>query len=260
MTSPIFGRHDTNYHRFIITVPEGKAIKLHFTDFDTNLRDEYVKMSNEDERFFLAPILSGNSLPKDIVSPNNIVYVTFHSESRQPGSGWRLEWSEVQVPGDPQVTCQGYFDIRLPTGCYKIFHKLENFWDVMPGMTWPQAMALCGSEAGWKSLERSWKMVGSWKLAEIESEEENVALAGVLGSLYGRGEARKYWIGLADFGEGLNWTWHTQTQEFNETIQNRPWIGWLNQLTSSTESYRRKVPLLSENVTYEAWAPNQPDT
>merc|ERR1712013_379093 len=69
-----------------------------------------------------------------------------------------------------------------------------------------------------------------------------------------------YWIGLADFGEGLNWTWHTQAQEFNETIQNRPWNGWFNQLTSSTESYRRKVPLLSENVTYEAWAPNQPDT
>ena len=262
MTSPNFGRHDTNYHRFtqIITVPEGKAIKLHFTDFDTNLRDEYVKISNGDDRFFLAPILSGNSLPNDIVSPNNIVHVTFHSESRQPGSGWRLEWSEVQVPGDPQVTCQGHFDIRLPTGCYKIFHRLDNFFGGRPGMTWPQAMALCGSGAGWKSLERSWKMLGSWKLAEIESEEENVALAGVLGSLYGRGMARKYWIGLADFGEGLNWTWHTQAQEFNETIQNRPWNGWFNQLTSSTESYRRKVPLLSENVTYEAWAPNQPDT
>ena len=127
-------------------------------------------------------------------------------------------------------------------------------------MTWPQAMALCGSGTGWKSLERSWKMSGSWKLAEIESEEENVALAGVLGSLYGRDMARKYWIGFADFGEGLNWARHTQAQEFNETIKNRPWIGWFNQLTSSTESYRRKVPLLSENVTYEAWAPNQPDT
>ena len=78
LTSPNFGRHDTKYHRFtqIITVPEGKAIKLHFTDFDTNLRDEYVKISNGDERFFLAPILSGNTLPKDIVSPNNIVDVT----------------------------------------------------------------------------------------------------------------------------------------------------------------------------------------
>ena len=59
-------------------------------------------------------------------------------------------------------------------------------------MTWPQATALCGPGTGWKSLERSWKMFGSWKLAEIESEEENVALAGVLGSLYGRDMARKY--------------------------------------------------------------------
>ena len=33
-------------------------------------------------------------------------------------------------------------------------------------MTWPQAMALCGSGTGWKSLERSWKMFGNWKLAE----------------------------------------------------------------------------------------------
>ena len=94
----------------------------------------------------------------------------------------------------------------------------------------------------------------------IESEQENIALAGVLGGLYGTGMARKYWIGLAEFGEGLNWTWHIQAQELIETIQNRPWIGWFNQLTSYTESYRRKVPLLSENATHETWAPNQPDT
>ena len=64
-------------------------------------------------------------------------------------------------------------------------------------MTWPQAMALCGSGTGWKSLERSWKMFGDWKLAEIESEEENIALAGVIGSPYGTSMSRKYWMGLA---------------------------------------------------------------
>ena len=137
MTSPNFPRLYPKNRWFTqtITVPEGKAIKLHFTDFNTELGTDFITVTSGNS-YYPAPHLSGNSLPKDIVSPYDTVHVIFKTHHKSRGrSGWRLEWSEVAMPTDVRPPCRQPFEFRLPTGCYKVRHG----WDGQSGnftMTW----------------------------------------------------------------------------------------------------------------------------
>ena len=133
MTSPNFPRLYPKNHWFTqtITVPEGKAIKLHFTDFNTELGTDFITVTSGNS-YYPAPHLSGNSLPKDIVSPYDTVHVIFKTHHKSRGrSGWRLEWSEVAMPTDVRPPCRQPFEFQLATGCYKVRHgwvdRSENF-------------------------------------------------------------------------------------------------------------------------------------
>ena len=219
-----------------ITVPEGKAIQLHFTDFNTEPGTDYVKVISGNS-YYLAPHLSGNSLPNDIVSPHNTVYVQFKTHHKSLGrSGWRLEWTEVPLPADVQPACPRSSEFQLASGCYRVRHGGEVTGDYDSGMTWAQAMAGC-----------QWSE--DWNLATNESEEESVALASVLAQKW---HTKKFWIALAHFEEEADWTWHTQ--EYNETISDSLWD--MVSDFASVESYRESVNLDSKNVTHEAWAPD----
>ena len=224
-----------------ITVPEGKAIQLHFTDFNTEPGTDYVVVTSGNS-YYLAPHLSGNSLPNDIVSPQNTVYVQFKTHYKSPGrSGWRLEWTEVPSPAGVQPACPRSSEFQLASGCY---HVRIGVYDSTTGdygsaTTWAQAMVACQFSEG-------------WNLATIESEEESMAIASVLAQIT---YIKKFWIALGHFEEDADWTWHTQ--EYNETISYSIWdmVGDL----ATVESYRGSVNLDTKNVTHEAWAPHQPD-
>merc|ERR1719495_2781713 len=115
LTSPNFPKLYPKRHMFTqtITVPEGKAIQLHFTDFNTEPGTDYVKVTSGNS-YYLAPHLSGNSLPNDIVSPHNTVYVHFKTHYKSLGrSGWRLEWTEVPSPADVQPACPRSSEFQL---------------------------------------------------------------------------------------------------------------------------------------------------
>ena len=256
MTSPNFPRLYPKNHWFTqtITVPEGKAIKLHFTDFNTELGTDFITVTSGNS-YYPAPHLSGNSLPKDIVSPYDTVHVIFKTHHKSRGrSGWRLEWSEVAMPTDVRPPCRQPFEFQLATGCYKVRHgwddRSENFT-----MTWSQAMAICQ----WPVWPNSSPQAEGWNLANIESEEESMAVASILGLKYGW---KRYWIALADFEEEANWTWLSQ-----ETID-IDWSVFASSMSyrvsvmsnfASLESYRASVNLTTKNVTHEVWAPAQPD-
>ena len=240
MTSPNFpgGLYPKQYFfTQTIEVPNPTAIKLHFTHFNTEPGKDYVKIVDGGGRRYHAPQISGNSLPRDIVVPHTYVYITFVTHYKSLGrGGWRLEWSNVPMPRDiRRLSCGG--DFQLSTGCYKVRHggyTVTGDDDV--GMSWAQAQAMCQYPDG-------------WNLANIESEEENMALATILEQKY---STKKFWIGLGNFGEDTNWTWHTHEKSKAWTMK-KLWS------FSSLELYRALVTLRTKNATYNAWAPNRPD-
>ena len=240
MTSPNFpgGLYPKQYSfTQTIEVPNPTAIKLHFTHFNTEPGKDYVKIVDGGGRRYHAPQISGNSLPRVIVVPHTYVYITFVTHYKSLGrGGWRLEWSNVPMPRDiRRLSCGG--DFQLSTGCYKVRHGGYTVTgDYDAGMSWAQAQAMCQYPDG-------------WNLANIESEEENMALATILEQKY---STKKFWIGLGNFGEDTNWTWHTHEKSKAWTMK-KLWS------FSSLELYRALVTLRTKNATYTAWAPNRPD-
>jgi len=81
--------------KWLITVAEGKRVKLRFDEFDTEGKIDFVHLFAGDgtlQENMLAKF-SGPDLPPVIVSGGNQVLVWFVSSQAQHGQGWRLNYS-----------------------------------------------------------------------------------------------------------------------------------------------------------------------
>jgi len=95
----------THHFTHEIKVEQGKLIKFHFTDFETEKDDAWVKIA-QGSVGNQTPKLSGKSIPEDVTTKSCPVshctlYVEFLSRKiggwldPPPHSGWRLEWTEL---------------------------------------------------------------------------------------------------------------------------------------------------------------------
>lgn len=66
-------------------------IYISFTHFSTEARRDFVWIEDGDGTRLLRKT-SGNSIPEDIMSWENTVYVKFNTDGRKEYSGWQLEW------------------------------------------------------------------------------------------------------------------------------------------------------------------------
>merc|ERR1712192_261595 len=88
-----------------IKVEQGKLIRIHFTDFETEKDEAWVKIA-QGSVGNLTPKLSGKSVPEDVTTkPCPVSHCTLYVEflarkiggwrDPPPHSGWRLEWTEL---------------------------------------------------------------------------------------------------------------------------------------------------------------------
>jgi hypothetical protein len=80
--------------KWLITVPEGKRVKLWFDEFDTEAKVDFVHLFAGDatlQENMLAKF-SGPDLPPVIVSGGNQVLVWFVTSQTHHGKGWRLNY------------------------------------------------------------------------------------------------------------------------------------------------------------------------
>jgi len=84
-----------------ITVPEGKKIRLEFTDMDTEANVDFVWIFEGKETLQenIAAKFSGQNKPPVIISYTNNILLWFVTDNRQTGKGWKMKYSTV----DPSV-------------------------------------------------------------------------------------------------------------------------------------------------------------
>ena len=103
LTSPNYPQDYPNCHDSSqeIRVAEGNTIKMHFTDFNTESRYDYVVITDGDGTN-LVPAPEGRESgvwggPEYIVSVTNRVLVNFFTDGNTQRRGWRLEWTERKL-------------------------------------------------------------------------------------------------------------------------------------------------------------------
>lgn len=83
--------------KWIISVPEGKRIRLSFPEFNTQPNEDYVYLFDGDmamQENVLA-VFSGSNTPPVIVSRTNQVLIWFVSDNQSNAKGWKLEYKAV---------------------------------------------------------------------------------------------------------------------------------------------------------------------
>ena len=108
LTSPNFGvgdyPNDLN-NKQTIQVEKGKAVKIHFTDFDLEACEvcDYVTITEGDGSTLanIRPNHPGfgmediaDQLAEDIISRTDTVHVLFRTDDSVTRKGWRLIWGE----------------------------------------------------------------------------------------------------------------------------------------------------------------------
>ena len=98
LTSPNYPQsypssHDSSQ---AIRVAEGNTIQIHFTEFDTERKYDYVEINDGDGTILLHKESGSWGGPEDIVTNTNEAFVKFHTDITTQRKGWRLEWSERQ--------------------------------------------------------------------------------------------------------------------------------------------------------------------
>ena len=89
-------RQQDGYLEERIQVTKGKVIKLHFSNFATEVQiDVLTIMDIFGDNISVLGSFSGSAIPDDIVSQSNIVDILFYPDNSGARSGWRLEWTEV---------------------------------------------------------------------------------------------------------------------------------------------------------------------
>ena len=109
MTSPNFGdglTYPNNLdNKQTIQVEEGKAIKIHFTDWDVEPSPggqcDYVTITEGDGTTLAnirpdPPGFSLKDIPEFIVSKTDTVHVFFRTDSDYESGGWRLTWGKCK--------------------------------------------------------------------------------------------------------------------------------------------------------------------
>ena len=104
LTSPNYPQNYPNSHESSqeIRVAEGNTISMHFTDFNTEPRYDYIEITDGDGTNLL-PGPGGRESgswgggPEYIVSKTNRVLVKFHTDGDRQRNGWRLEWTERKL-------------------------------------------------------------------------------------------------------------------------------------------------------------------
>ena len=92
-------RQQDGYLEERIQVTKGKVIKLHFSNFATEVQiDVLTIMDIFGDNISVLGSFSGSAIPDDIVSQSNVVDISFQPDTSVQKSGWRLEWTEVDPP------------------------------------------------------------------------------------------------------------------------------------------------------------------
>ncbi len=82
--------------KWLIKVPEGKKIRINFTDMDLEARKDQVYIFNGlQTNAPIAAIFSGQKIPPVITSWGNMVLVWFISNETNHGKGWKLHYKAV---------------------------------------------------------------------------------------------------------------------------------------------------------------------
>lgn len=84
--------------RWLITVPQGKRIRLRFTEFNTQSRKDFVYLFDgayAEPKQIIAKF-SGAAIPPEVVSRTNQVLVWFATDRSVEGEGWTLQYQVVE--------------------------------------------------------------------------------------------------------------------------------------------------------------------
>jgi serine protease len=83
--------------RWIITVPQGKRIKLEFPEFDTQAKIDFVWLFDGEYAIpeDIIAKFSGPNIPPTVTSATNKVLVWFVTDGTGTGKGWKLKYTTV---------------------------------------------------------------------------------------------------------------------------------------------------------------------
>ena len=96
------GSRDKDYANFcdckwLITVAQGKRIKIEFPEFDTQAKTDFVWLFDGDKTIpeYIIAKFSGPNIPPAVKSATNMVLVWFVTDGFVTGKGWKLKYTEV---------------------------------------------------------------------------------------------------------------------------------------------------------------------
>lgn len=100
---------------WLIQVPNAtQVVEIDFTRFNTEIANDTVTIYNGNSA--ASPILgtfSGNTVPANIVSATNEVFITFKSNGSNTANGWNLQYQSIDPP-----TCSGQTTFIAASGTF----------------------------------------------------------------------------------------------------------------------------------------------
>lgn len=93
------GHKNYSFHsncKWLITAPEGKVIKIKFSELDTESRVDLIYFfDGPGTHESIMAIFSGNQLPPELITWHNQVLVWFVSDEKKQGEGWKATFRFV---------------------------------------------------------------------------------------------------------------------------------------------------------------------
>jgi len=91
------GSNNYSFHsscKWLITAPEGKVIKINFTEMDTEGKVDLIYFFNgAGTHKKIMAIFSGSKIPPELTTWRNQVLIWFVSDEKQQGQGWKLHYT-----------------------------------------------------------------------------------------------------------------------------------------------------------------------